>query len=149
MRCVSRLFSGVVAVVIFAVLSGCAGAPPISTDGLYGPDPGRQSIAGSRGQGMVARSVAHSPGDVLAAARQALVKLEYSATNSSRPLVATGRYRCNGSHRVTMAIYAQPDGMGSRVTVLFDNHDLPCSLGNVQEVGATQVFKAIEKALET
>lgn len=149
MRCVSRLFSGAVVVVVIAVLAGCSASPPISSDGLYGPDPGRQTVAGSQGQGMVARSVGYPPSAVLAATRQALTKLEYAAGESSDPLVASGRYLCNGSHRVTTAIYVRPEGAGSRVTVLFDNHDRPCSMGSVEEVGATQVFKAIQRVLET
>tara|TARA_Y100001934_G_scaffold70230_1_gene87255 strand:- start:62 stop:346 length:285 start_codon:yes stop_codon:yes gene_type:complete len=92
--------------------------------------------------------VDHSSRDVIRAARQALTNLGYEAGQSAQPLVASGRYTCDGRHRVSMAVYVQPEGAGSRVTVLFDNHDRPCSLGNVPELGATQVFKEIVQVAE-
>ena len=150
MKCITRLFSGIVVVVVsMAVLIGCAGSPPLDTSGLYGPNPGRQAVSGSQGQGVAARSITQPPAQILQAARSALAELGYTAGDSDNPLVASGRYLCDGSHRVTMAVYVVPEAAGSRVTVLFDNHDRPCSLGDVAEVGATQVFKAIERELKT
>ena len=148
MRCVSRLFSGV-AVAVVVVLGGCAGNPTLSTTNLYSPSPGRQDVQGSQGQGLVSRSLDLSPRESMAAARQALSNLGYEAGDSSSPLVASGRYTCDGRHRVTMAVYVQPEGGGSRVTVLFANHDRPCSLGNVPELGASQVFREIVRIIET
>jgi hypothetical protein len=133
------------------VLLGACGTAPVTSVGLYGDAPVRHAVAGSTGQGIATRVIAAAPDDVLAAARATFVKLDYVletevATGAGSRLTARGRAHCVGNLRkVTMAVYVAATATGTAVTVIFDNHDQPCPLGNLVEVGASQILQQMLK----